>query len=186
MLRSILTFLRRYWRWFVALQVVVLGVWILSQGITAEGQVKVRAEKFRQALASKNPTLAWKMVSANYRDEWGMARDDLGLAMKDVTSQFLALNVEWVDPRFEVRDRAVFVTARPQLSGRSLTPAGEIILATAARLREPFVFRWEKEGWGPWTWRLTSISCPGLEIPAGYRAGMLSEKPASLDEFFGR
>jgi hypothetical protein len=180
-LHSIFIFLRRHWRWVVAFQIVVLAGWMISQGITAEGQVKVRAEKFRQALSNKDANRAWTMVSASYRDEWGLDRDSLRLAMNDVTTQFLTLNVEWIDPRLEVRDGAVFVTARPRLAGRSLTPAGEMILQRAAQLHEPFVFRWQKEGWWPWSWRLRSISCPTLEIPPGYRAGMLSEK-AALDQ----
>jgi hypothetical protein len=183
-LRSIFDSLRHHWHWVISIPVVALGGWMVSQGVTAEGQVKVRTEKFRQALSDKNSNRAWTMVSASYRDQWGLDRDGLRLAINDVTTQFLALDVQWSEPEMERRDRAVLVKARPHLAGRSVTPVGEMILQRAAKIHEPFVFRWEKEGWWPWSWHLCSIQCPALEIPDGYRPGMLSERSFSLDQAF--
>jgi len=183
-LRSIFDSLRHHWHWVLALPVVALGGWMLSQGVTAEGQVKVRTEKFRRALSDKNSNRAWTMVSASYRDQWGLDRDGLRLAINDVTTQFLALDVQWSEPEMERKDREVLVKARPHLAGRSVTPVGEMILQRAAKIHEPFVFRWEKEGWWPWSWHLRSIQCPALEIPDGYRPGMLSGRSFSLDQAF--
>jgi hypothetical protein len=183
MLSAILGFLRRSWRWLVTFQLAAAVAWLLSQGVTAEGQVRHRTEEFRRALAEGRSAKAWHMVSPAYRDQWGMDRDQIGSALRDVTRQFLTLRVEWVNPRFAAGpDGTLTHTATPRLDGKSITPVGELILSTARQLDEPFTFHWKKEGWWPWTWRLVNITNPALELPAGYSPGMFSDKPVSLED----
>jgi hypothetical protein len=187
MLAAILGFMRRSWRWLVTFQAAAVVVWLLSQGLTAESQVRHRAEAFRRALAEGRSAKAWHMVSAEYRDQWNMDRDQVGSALRDVSRQFLTLRVDWVDPRFErTADGGVAMTTLPRLEGKSLTPVGEMMLSTARRLEQPFTFTWRKEGWWPWTWRLVSITNPDLEIPQGYSPGMFSDRPISLEDAMKR
>ena len=74
-------------------------VWLVSQGVTAESQVRHRAEGFRRALADGRSAKAWHMVSPDYRDQWRMDRDQIGSALRDVSRQFLTLRLEWVESR---------------------------------------------------------------------------------------
>lgn len=127
------------------------------------------------------------MVSKSYRDQWGMDRDQIGSAFRDVSRQFLTLRVEWADPQFAAGPNdTITLTTKPKLDGKSISPIGEVMLSTARRLDQPFTFHWKKEGWWPWTWRLVNITNPDLELPAGYSPGMLSDKPISLEEAMGR
>jgi len=183
MLPAVLGFLRRSWRWLLCLQIAALVFWLLSQGVTAESQVRHRAEGFRRALADGRSAKAWHMVSADYRDQWGMDRDQIGSALRDVSRQFLTLRVEWADPQFVAGlDRTMTLTTLPRLDGRAISPVGEMMLSTARRLDQPFTFHWKKEGWWPWTWRVVSITNPDLELPAGYSPGMFSDRPISLQD----
>ena len=187
MLSATLGFLRRSWRWLVTFQLAALIVWLLSQGLTAESQVRHRAEAFRRALAEGRSAKAWHMVSADYRDQWDMDRDQIGSALRDVSRQFLTLRVEWVDPRYEAAaDGGLTLTTVPRLDGKSLTPVGEMMLSTARRLEQPFTFHGKKEGWWPWTWRIVNITNPALEIPEGYTPGMFSDRPVSLEDAMKR
>lgn len=181
-----LSMLRRWWLWIVVFQLAILAFWLVSQGLTAESQVQRRAEKFRLAIADKNPEKARRMVSERYRDKWDMNPDELGLAVKDVTSQFLSLTVQWVDPVIVAADGKATITARAKVDGRPLTPVGNMMLNAANQLREPFVFRWEKEGWWPWTWRLVAIENVDYEFPSGYTPGMFSDNRPSLEEAMQR
>jgi hypothetical protein len=183
MLSALIGIVRRSWRWLLSLQLAAVVAWLLSQGVTAEGQVRHRADQFRRALAEGRSAKAWHMVSPDYRDAWGMDRDQIGSALRDVSRQFLTLRIEWVDPRFEpTGDGAIALTTLPRLEGKSITPIGEMMLSTARRLDEPFTFVWRKEGWWPWTWRIVKISNPALEIPDGYSPGMFSDRPLNLGE----
>lgn len=187
MLSATLGFLRRSWRWLAALQLAAFIAWVMSQGLTAESQVRHRAEGFRRALADGRSAKAGHMVSASYRDQWGMDRDQIGAALRDISRQFLTLRVEWVDPVCaDTGDGGITMTTVMRLDGRSMTPVGEMMLSLARRLDQPFTFHWRKEGWWPWTWRLVGISNPALEIPEGYTPGMFSDRPISLDEAMKR
>ena len=183
MLSAVIRFVRRSWRWLLALQALSFLVWLLSQGVTAESQVRHRSEAFRRALAEGRSAKAWNMVSAEYQDKWGMNKDQIGAAFRDVSRQFLTLRIDWTDPQFAPGpDGGYTLTTVPHVDGRSFSPVGEVILSTARQFREPFTFHWKKEGWWPWTWRLVSISHPELEIPSGYTPGMFSDKPITLDQ----
>lgn len=183
MLTAVIGFLRRSWRWLVTFQVVAVVVWLLSQGVTAESQVRHRAEGFRRALADGRSAKAWHMVSPDYRDQWGMDRDQIGSALRDVSRQFLTLRLDWVDPQLAASpDGTMALTTTPRLDGRAISPIGEMMLSTARQLDQPFTFHWQKEGWWPWTWRIVNITNPALELPSGYTPGMFSDKPISLEE----
>lgn len=187
MISAALGFLRRSWRWLLAFQFAALVVWLLSQGVTAESQVRHRAEGFRRALADGRSAKAWNMVSTDYRDQWTMDRDQIGSALRDVSRQFLTLRLEWTEARYDrTPDGAIALTTTPRLDGKPLTPIGEMMLSTARRLDQPFTFHWKKEGWWPWTWRLVNITNPSLEIPDGYSPGMFSDKPVSVEDAMKR
>lgn len=183
MLTAIHGFWRRSWRWLISFQVAALVAWLLSQGVTAESQVRHRAEGFRRALADGRSAKAWHMVSTDYRDQWSMDRDQIGSALRDVSRQFLTLRLEWADPQLAAgADGAVALTTMPRLDGRAISPIGEMMLSAARQLDQPFTFHWKKEGWWPWTWRLVNITNPALELPSGYTPGMFSDKPMSLED----
>lgn len=181
MLTAALSFARRSWRWLVTFQLAAVVVWLVSQGVTAESQVRHRAEGFRRALADGRSAKAWHMVSPDYRDQWGMNRDQIGSALRDVSRQFLTLRLDWVDPIVgDAGDGTIALTTTPRLDGKPITPIGEMMLSTARRLDQPFTFHWKKEGWWPWTWRLVNITNPALELPEGYAPGMFSDQRLGL------
>lgn len=187
MISATLGFLRRSWRWLLAFYGAAFVAWLLSQGLTAESQVRHRAEGFRRALTDGRSAKAWNMVSTDYRDQWAMDRDQIGSALRDVSRQFLTLRLEWSDARYDRSpDGSIALTTTPRLDGKPLTPIGEMMLSTARRLDQPFTFHWKKEGWWPWTWRLVNITNPALEIPDGYTPGMFSDKPVSLEDAMKR
>lgn len=171
-----LNFLRRRWRWIVALNVLYGLWWFLNQGVTAQGQVERRMEGLRQALASKSSDRVFTYLSPEYQDQWGFSGEELRLAVRDVNAQFYDLRVEWENPELSVNDGTAVLKTRPWIEGRSLSPVGEFILREARRFREPFEFHWRKEGIWPWSWKLVRIAQPDLELPRGYRPGMFSEE----------
>lgn len=182
MLSALIRFVRRSWPWLLAFQLAAFLVWLLMQGVTAEGQVRHRSEDFRRALAEGRSSKVMHMVSQDYRDQWGMDREQIGAALRDVSRQFLTLRIDWLDPRFAAGpDGSITLTSKPRVDGKSLTPIGEIMLSSARRLDQPFTFHWKKEGWWPWTWRLVHISHPEFELPAGYSPGF-SDRPINIDE----
>lgn len=181
-----INFVRRRWRWIVALNVLSLAWWFLSQGVTAQSQVAHRTEALRQALASKNSEQVFSFLSEDYADQWNLSGDQLRLAVRDVNAQFLTLQVQWEDPQLTVDGRTATLTAKPRLEGKTLTAVGEYMLRESRRFQAPFEFHWQKEGIWPWSWKVTRLAQPELQIPSGYRPGMLSEASSGTGLDFSR
>lgn len=166
--------------------VAVAAWWFGSHGLTAESQVRKRSEKLRLVFVDRDPKMARRLISDRYLDQWGMNREQLRLAVNDVTSQFRSLNVEWIDPELRAADGKATITARARVTGRPSTPVGDMMLSAAEGLRQPFVFHWEKEGLWAWTWRLVRIDNVDYELPPDYTPGMFSENRGSLEEALSR
>jgi hypothetical protein len=178
----LIAFVRRYWMWFGAAAALGWIVWLLAQGLTMEAQVAKRKDRFRRALQEKDVSKAMAMVSLDYRDQWKFSRDDLHLVFRDITTQFLSLEIKFTDERVERRGRDIIYTSRARLDGQPLTPVGSMMTSFSAQHRDPFVFTWTKEGWWPWTWRLINVENPTLEVPANYQPGIFSDKRQSFGD----
>ena len=99
--------------------------------------------------------------------------------MDDVSAQFLTLKIEPKSAEWERSDQqgipeASYVTEFA-LSGKPITPIGELILSQGDKLKVPFTFVWRREGWGAWNWKLVAVKQPDLDIPSDYEPGQLSE-----------
>ncbi len=184
---NIFSFLLAKWRWILAALAVWLVVWLRAQGVTPEGQMAVRLEKFQAAMDDRDSVALAGFFSDSYEDDWGYRKADIVLAMQDVTAQFLSLKVEWREPRLDpLPDGSFEFVGRPRLSGQTLSPVGHMMISEAARVEKPFRFVWRKEGWFPWSWRLVRVENDSLQIPAGYTPGSLSTGGASLEDLFSR
>jgi hypothetical protein len=112
-----------------------------------------------------------KRISANYEDRWGWKRDDLRLVFQDIRSQFLVLGLHLEDAKWDVAGKKATLTARIRVEG---TPfgIGSSIQSMINRESAPMVFKWEKESWQPWSWKLVSMNHPEIEVD-GYEPGDL-------------
>lgn len=186
MLRRLTALLIRFRVWVFIGAIVWFAVWFVSHGLTTETQVTKRKEQFRQALQEKNVRKALSMVSHGYRDQWGFSREDVGNAFRDVTSQFLTVQLEFRDEQLTERSGEIDFSARLRLNGQPLTPVGTMMSTQANQHREPFTFTWRKEGWWPWSWKLVTTASPELELPANYQPGMFSAGSTSFEDIARR
>ncbi|MEM7146381.1 MAG: hypothetical protein AAF591_14695 [Verrucomicrobiota bacterium] len=142
---------------------------------TDEKMVAHHQEELFDRLSSKKWDRAGKLLSNQYRDQWNFSRADATLALKDVGRQFLSLHLTPADPFIEIpSSKNATYTTSINIQGHGSPIAGQVI-AEAHRLKEPFTFTWQKEGWHPWSWRLTQIANPGLPDDLyGYQPGDLT------------
>jgi hypothetical protein len=96
--------------------------------------------------------------------------------MDDVSAQFLTLKLTPQNPQWSLDGANAEFTTGLTLTGKPVTPVGQLILTEAARSRNTYSFHWRKEGWGAWTWKLIAVKNPNLQIPEGYEPGSLSEQ----------
>ena len=95
----------------------------------------------------------------------------------------IAVTADPIDPKTEMGDGLATVTTGFQLSGSGSPIAHEMIRRTN-RLREPFVFTWEKQSFWPWSWKLTRIENPDLpEELYGYEPGDIGKRMSAGGAF---
>ncbi len=173
MIEQLKTWIRARWIFLVLAAVLLAAGWVGLQFRDPEAHVLKRQTRLLKAITEKDLAGFASLVSEGYGDDWGFTRETVCLAMDDVSSQFISLQI---DPQKETLtvsgDRAHF-TARLRVDGRSLTAPGIGMLSMSASVQEPYVFTWQKESFWPWSWRLVKIENPGLTIPKEYKPGML-------------
>ena len=164
-------------RWiFVAAGLVLGGAgWLALQFRDPAGQVMKRQTRLLKAITDKDMATFASAVSDGYHDDWGFDRTNVTLAMDDVASQFISLQISPQAEQFAIDGNEATFSARLKLDGRSVTAPGMGILSMAASVQEPYVFTWQKESFWPWSWRLVKMANSGLPVPREYRPGMLRE-----------
>lgn len=86
---------------------------------------------------------------------------------REVFGQFEHLAIAQLDSGIQLQNenKTGIATARIKISGAG-GPFAEIAREKINGVNAPFVFRWEKQGWIPWSWHLVNVENPELEIPA--------------------
>ena len=169
-----MNFLLRHWR-------IVLGIWLLSLlwwGVPRcfdSWQLEHRQAELLRAIEQRDHKSYADLISLEYADDWHFNSEKITKTMDDVSAQFLTLKIQNANPQWKKEGREAHWSADLSLSGKAVTPIGDLMLGDEARPKSPFVFVWRKEGWGAWTWKLVVIRNPSLEIPESYVPGQLSE-----------
>lgn len=153
----------------ILLDARILGTAVLLMAIAVflsarpETQVLKHQRRLLRAMEKRDRDAVLAVLSTEYRDRWGFDREALARESSEILRHFVALAIVAEDPVASGAGDRWTVQTRMRVTGRG-SPIAEIVLSEASRLREPWTFRWRKEG-GPWTWRLVSADQPELFIP---------------------
>jgi len=152
----------------VVLLIVAFSYW------SDERVVKRRHEALVVALEKRSQKRLLRVMSENYGDRWGFSNEDAALAMKDAGSHFLVFVVNADDPVFDFQDDRATVTVYLRVGGKALSGIGREVMSRANKMKTPWIFTWEKEGFGPGSWRLVSMENESIPDDAyGYKPGDL-------------
>ncbi len=131
-----------------------------------ERQIRKATERFLVAVEKRDWERVRDTLTDDYADGWDLDRARFIQIASEGMRQFFYLAVEPSDWRItrEPTDpptSEVIVTLAFQGNGTGLA---QIAMNRLTALREPFVFRWRKESWQPWSWRLYSAKQPELRL----------------------
>lgn len=124
------------------------------------------------AISSKNAESVHKLLDSHYSDQWGFQPSDWPGLLQDLRTLAPVLEITVRDPLADAENGVVDTLLVVKAQG----PAAERLQSEAALLKNTR-FIWKRASWLPWSWRLTGIQNPDLEIPSGYRPGNLSALP---------
>jgi hypothetical protein len=140
----------------------------------AETQVRLKHEAFLVSI-EEGDNSAWNtLLYESYEDQWGFSKSNAMVAMQDVRSQFIGLNIIW-QPESEVVDSGDGKLAGEMKFEATGFFATDLITSKLNGIDAPWVFEWKKESWLPWSWKLVRIENSGLDL-GSYSPGDLKRQ----------
>lgn len=142
-----------------AILLVIAGFWWLPEGRRLDAAV----DDLLEALEEADRGGLENMLAENYRDQWGLQRQQAIDKAMLASKQFWTLEIEPVkSSRRITAPLAATVTLTVKLKGEG-TPAAPIIRDRVHDLGDPFTLTWKREAWKPWSWKLESVANPALK-----------------------
>ncbi|HEX5177680.1 MAG TPA: hypothetical protein VFV83_11645 [Chthoniobacteraceae bacterium] len=110
----------------------------------------------------------WERVATffadDYSDRWGHDKASVIERAREVFRQFLFVKIRHAITTIDRLNDSASVAASIKIDG-SGGPLAQFAEERVDALRDPFVFRWSKQSWKPWDWKLREVNQPELEIP---------------------
>ncbi len=107
----------------------------------------------------------WKTASTflapNYKDCWGMTREQAISTASEWLGSFFVLEITTEPMTVSAQDRLATVRTRPRISGNGNAIA-QIVMNHVNAQTDEMTFSWRRDSWKPWDWKLTSVDHPGL------------------------
>jgi hypothetical protein len=112
--------------------------------------------------AKQEALLAWAQSGApgdfaddfaapDFQDQWGHRTEDVAGGIRALRFAFPALTITGGEPEFAREEASATVTQKIE------------VLGTGEPRRATVTFRWQRQSWLPWSWRLQRVEAPGLE-----------------------
>lgn len=137
-------------------------------------QVPLKQEAFLIAI-EEGDNSAWDtLLSETYEDQWGFSKSNALVALQDVRSQLIGLDVVWTSEDTMINDGAGTLSGDMHFEATGFFGT-DALTSLLNGLDEPWIFEWQKESWIPWSWKLVRIENDSLNI-GGYRPGDLKKK----------
>ena len=130
-----------------------------------ERQVRLHTAHLLKAVEGRRWKKVDSLVADNYSDRWRHDKEFVLRASNEVFGQFIFLTIQSEPLSCSVSGSTGVTQDRVKVSG-SGGPIAQVVIERVDRLRQPFVFTWERMSWKPWDWRLTRFDQPELEIDA--------------------
>ncbi len=100
-------------------------------------------------------------LTEDYKDAFGLGREQAVELVASVRGQFVVCTIRRERPMRELRDdkRAAVTRALIRVEGQG-SPVAAAVVQTAQSTQTPTEFRWRRDTWKPWDWRLVSVDNP--------------------------
>lgn len=144
---------------------LLLGLYLYQLWQPAR-QVQLHSEHLASALEEQHWAEVEEFLAANYEDQWGHDRPLVVSRLRAVLGYARNLTLEISQPTTIAFRGAGKWTARVQVNADE-NEVSAFIKGYVNKLEDPFELHWRQESWKPWDWRLTRVSNPALELPAG-------------------
>jgi hypothetical protein len=145
-----------------ALVLVLWALWLFWLW-QPERQVRLHTTHFLKKVERRNWAAARDFLADDFTDRWGHDKNSALEDAQQVFAQFLFLTIENRTDNCDIRGTAATTRTRVKISGNGGAVA-QMVMERVNGLSQPFLFTWRKVGSAPWSWQLTHIDQPELNI----------------------
>lgn len=151
--------------WFLR-GLVVVAIFVLTWAgleFTPGRRLDRTFDRLIRAVEKRDWVTVTELMAEDYRDQWGMTREEAVNLGKDAFGQFLTLQIGEENRKRSITGPDGLIEAKLRLTGRA-SPIGEMVIQRANALENDFQFAWKRKSWKPWDWKLVSINQNELDI----------------------
>ena len=149
----------------------MIGIGVVLIGIVAfcfllwqpDRQIRRHHELLLEAVGDRRFGRVEEFLAEDYSDPWNESGKVALKRLREVLRQYFTLTLWEERIGLEVHDGTGTVSAHVRVDGRG-TALAEVATKRVNELSEPFLFRWRKESWKPWDWKLVRVENPDLRL----------------------
>jgi len=146
----------------LTLALVLYSAWLWQPA----RQVRLHTAHLLKAVEGRRWKKVDSFIADNYSDRWNHDKEFVLRESSEVFSQFLFPMIESRPLSCSISGSTGVTRDLVMIAGGG-SPVAQIVTERVNRLRQPFVFTWERASWKPWDWRLTRFDQPELDIGPG-------------------
>jgi hypothetical protein len=151
-------------RLYILVPAALLALAIYSAWLwQPDRQVRLHTAHLLKAVEGRRWSKVDSFVADNYSDRWNHDKEFVMRESKEVFGQFLFLTIQSETLSSSISGSTGITQDRVKIAG-SGSPIAQEVIDRVNRLRQPFVFTWERGSWKPWDWRLTRFDQSELDI----------------------
>lgn len=140
----------------VAVGVVAAVAWGLPYLSPTKG-VERQWARVIKAVEKKDEGRLRAILAEDYVDDWGSNREEAVKLALGVFQHFVTLTITREQPTLVMESKSKATTgARVVVRGQG-SPVAQMVVQGSEGMTAPTRFRWRRESWRPWDWRLTGL-----------------------------
>lgn len=136
-------------------------IWLGLPWLSSERGVKRSWDRVTEAIEKRDYETLGKYLQDDYRDGFGLGRAEALEVLTSVRAHFIVCWIQREAPELvmDPQGKAAISRAIIRLGGQG-SPIAQAAIQASNTTSTPTTFRWRKNTWKPWDWRLVSIENP--------------------------
>lgn len=140
---------------------LVVALAVALPWLSPKRGVERSSRALAEALVEKDKEALAALLADNYSDGFGFDRAQAITAAFTFREHFVICTVTYEEPQLTLAadDRAAIIRALVRLDGQG-SPVAQAAIQSSKNTATPTSFRWRRDSWKPWDWKLVSIDNP--------------------------
>ena len=137
---------------------LALALWLALPFLSASRGVERAWDDFLSALEDNDMTELGRLLGDDYADGFGLDRAECLKLAASIRGQFVVCTVrrEQSELVLDPSNKSAVTRGFIRLGGQG-SPAAQAAIQASTSSQTPTAFRWRRNSWKPWDWRLVSI-----------------------------